>query len=380
MKKTKTSSAALILAALLLSSCAGEIAGGTAAAPAPDTTAAPAEKQTSADTAPTETTPVETTTAASSDTAGSASSPAESEKPSAAELLTPGVWWATSAFEEDCYYTFGEDGSGSLIFQDMGTGVGMDYAPEGSSCTFHLGSADNVTTAGVEADGDGIILRWEDGRVEYLTYMGAEEDFSFYSSTDLAEMAKWYCRDNNGGYEPSEADTSIDGSGLISIHLFDIADGHTATEAWYYIDRFTARGEDMNGEPVDLAPYGQTYDGDGVIAAHGGTQGSAPFEKLRKEISDAGALFGVKYLGYIAPEANDPEVFGSYIDHILSYTGALEVCGLDDGYMLSYYDFISTSPGKQTSPCRSAASTLTRRRRCSERAAAFTSATARRYC
>ena len=56
------------------------------------------------------------------------------------------------------------------------------------------------------------------------------------------------------GYRPGAYEATIGEDGLIAIRLYDDMGDRESTVTWYYIDRYTAMGEDLIGTPVDLHP------------------------------------------------------------------------------------------------------------------------------
>ncbi len=75
---------------------------------------------------------------------------------------------------------------------------------------------------------------------------------SGYTDDELCEMALDYY-EKHENYRPGIAEIdSIDGD-YVSIHLYDNMDTHTATAAWYRINRYTAKGTDtIFGNEIDL--------------------------------------------------------------------------------------------------------------------------------
>ncbi len=268
----------------------------------------------------------ETTTTAA-DTTATAENTTQTASPA---VLRPGVWWAKGSYDNECYYSLRDDGTGNIRFQDMGIGVALNYTHDGSRYTFEMGGVGNYSYANVTIDSDTeCTFNWEDGRVEHLTYTSDDIDgFSFYASYDLAECARWYYRDLNAGHEPMGADPLIADDGSIEITLYDMADDVKQILAVYYIDRFTAAGVDRGDTPVNLEPYTRTY-GEGNAFEDSHVEDlTGSFAPQRKVLNEEGAAFGVWYLGYISPGANDRNTFGAYIRSILEYTGAASDCNI----------------------------------------------------
>ena len=72
-----------------------------------------------------------------------------------------------------------------------------------------------------------------------------------YSNEKLIEMVKAY-RKTKGEYIPSIVEVEEENDNIVTIHLYDIVDDHTSTSDWYYINRLTGIGENLNGESINL--------------------------------------------------------------------------------------------------------------------------------
>ncbi|MBQ3843250.1 MAG: hypothetical protein II820_11255 [Ruminiclostridium sp.] len=273
----------------------------------------------------------------------SAGSEEGSDEDSDYELQT-GVWWATSDYDPDSYYTFRDDGSGNIIFQDIGSGVPFGYTRDGAEYTFEIAAAGNFSKMTVIShDNDIAEIKWEDGRVEHLVYQGSADSFKFYSNMELGDMAKAYYAGNHDGYVPAVVDSEIDENGMIVIHLYDVVDDHTATGDWYTVDRFTGKGTDVLGNEVDLVmAAGSESDMNGSADPEDMTGSFAPQKKI---LNEEGYLFGVRYLGYIDASANDPGIDGLYINNILESTGTAEECNIYIGMPGNH--FASTKDGTE---------------------------------
>ena len=106
-------------------------------------------------------------------------------------VFTPGTWLSGRGQ----YYFFDEDGaSGRTAKLGDGTGVGFFYTMDGGQADFSMGSADNSFRCSVSADGDAIVLEWESGRVEHLSYVSEQgsDSFQFFSNGELTVMALEY--------------------------------------------------------------------------------------------------------------------------------------------------------------------------------------------
>ena len=169
--------------------------------------------------------------------------------------LRCGVWWAVGD-GIDSYYEICADGTGAVIAQDSGTGVGMNYEVRGNSVTFHLGAADVNNEATLTAAGaNELTVTFADGHSEFWSYMGnvTMNGFTFYSNEQLCAMAKDYIAAAEG-YTPEyvAATADMEDPHTINIQLYDNLGDHNSTAAWYFVDRFTAKGWDMNENEIDL--------------------------------------------------------------------------------------------------------------------------------
>ncbi len=142
----------------------------------------------------------------------------------------------------------------------------LSFAPDGNGIVMNVvrdertlagGSEDNILTGeypmlpiGVGVD----VKVSEDDDLSLLTYPAAAEKGPFTPE----ELAAWaqisYFR--NTGFFPPEKEAAENDDGTVTIHLFEIVDldgiTHTATSAWYTVDRFGLGSNDITGEEVDL--------------------------------------------------------------------------------------------------------------------------------
>ncbi|MBR5361446.1 MAG: hypothetical protein IK123_11205 [Lachnospiraceae bacterium] len=73
-----------------------------------------------------------------------------------------------------------------------------------------------------------------------------------YTNKELCEMALDHY-EKEYDYRPTISEVDSEDGDMVTIHLYDIVDDHTATSAWYEIDRNTGRGEDVIfGDAVDI--------------------------------------------------------------------------------------------------------------------------------
>lgn len=247
------------------------------------------------------------------------------QQPSDRDVFGTGVWWAKDAQRNDCYYFFDGKGGGSVLNQEMGIGVAFSYDIDGYDAVFHMASADVNDPVKISDVTDiSMTLEWQaTGLVQKLTYAGAADEFSFYSNDELTSLARAYFSLTNDGYTPAEAEVHIEDDDRISIHLFDIVDGHTATAAWYYINRFTATGTDLVGNDVDLTSLEGSADPtrDTAGTAEVTPAPWSPAVIQRQLLLDEDAFVGVFYLGWIDPSVNELD---SEVKRILKETLAAE--------------------------------------------------------
>ena len=90
--------------------------------------------------------------------------------------------------------------------------------------------------------------------MEPRTYLKAVKSGS-YKPEELGELAQLYYFSHNG-YYPPKADVEKNKDGTFTIHLYEVVDldgdKHTATSAWYTVDKTGAGKDDITGEKVDL--------------------------------------------------------------------------------------------------------------------------------
>lgn len=102
-----------------------------------------------------------------------------------------------------------------------------------------------------------------------------------YSDDELITLARYYYGSRTN-HIPQFIDVDTEQNGIVSLHLYDLFDGHTATAAWYYVDRKTAAGRDIMDHLINLNdPEGSLWN---------------PEVTLRREFGD-GDFCAVQYLG-----------------------------------------------------------------------------------
>ncbi|MBO6148326.1 MAG: hypothetical protein J6O55_03215 [Lachnospiraceae bacterium] len=108
----------------------------------------------------------------------------------------------------------------------------------------------NKGRSGAENGDSGIGKTGNGGQEE--TKGGDEAGKQGYSNEELCKMALDYYEKKNN-YRPGIAQVDSENGDLVTLHLFDDMGDHTATSAWYEIDRRTGRGQDtILGDEVDL--------------------------------------------------------------------------------------------------------------------------------
>ena len=168
--------------------------------------------------------------------------------------FAPGIWWSFIR-DNDSYYEFSTDGTGTQKWQSDGTEANFTYYMDNGDFVMSYSSGPE-RRAKTEERGDGAILTFEDdGHTEELVYMGniTFDEFTFFSDETIGELARAYYVKHSGGYEPAYCDVeySTENNDRV-VHLYDIVDDHSATANWYYIDRFTCKGKDFFEKEVDL--------------------------------------------------------------------------------------------------------------------------------
>lgn len=79
-----------------------------------------------------------------------------------------------------------------------------------------------------------------------------------YTNEQLCEMARSYYYKTSGGYSPKYVEIDQDKGNTVVIHLYNVVNdgpraGHTATAAFYEVDRHTGKGQNItNYTEVDL--------------------------------------------------------------------------------------------------------------------------------
>ncbi|MBQ8970138.1 MAG: hypothetical protein IJ073_02340 [Lachnospiraceae bacterium] len=79
-----------------------------------------------------------------------------------------------------------------------------------------------------------------------------QKSSSGYTDSQLCKMAQDYYQKHNNYRPPISEIDSTDGD-YVTIHLYEQKEDHTATSAWYVINRKTGKGyDDIFGDSIDL--------------------------------------------------------------------------------------------------------------------------------
>lgn len=117
-----------------------------------------------------------------------------------------------------------------------------------------------------------------------------------FSNEQLIEMVKTY-REAKGEYIPEFIVVEEDKDNIVTIHLYDVVDDHTATSEYYYIDRNSGIGKDLLGEKIDLnkiTEQDDNEDDERLITLEG-----FDINKLRELIETENLVFDKEYvIGY----------------------------------------------------------------------------------
>ena len=174
----------------------------------------------------------------------------------AAEGFRPGLWWALGD-GVDCYYRISADGSGSVTQQEDGAVALLNWETEGDAVRFRYENENASASAEIHTDSaDTLTLVFGQGHTEHWQYQGDKtiEQFRFISNAGLCTFAKMYLYRQTGHYvNGAQATADETDPQIIAIRLYDDMGDHTAASAWYYVNRFTGKGTDLLGDPVDLS-------------------------------------------------------------------------------------------------------------------------------
>ena len=138
------------------------------------------------------------------------------------------------------------------------------------------------------------------------------------SSPDYTDLAYYYYSSRTN-HIPEFIDVQFEKDDTVTIHLYDLIDGHTSTCDWYYVDSKTCKGTNTLGEEIDLnSPLGELWN---------------PDVPQRKDMSDSGCFCGIAYIGGAAPEFMEYSQTNAAIREQFLQSGVLEE-----------FDFVSEIP------------------------------------
>ncbi|MBR7037765.1 MAG: dockerin type I repeat-containing protein [Oscillospiraceae bacterium] len=173
--------------------------------------------------------------------------------PSVGGVMHNGVYAATGDLP-DHYYYFAEDGSGVDAEQSYSAVAYLTWAVDGRVLTISYPDGGSEICDIVSVAGDDLTIRHRStSQTETLDYLGdfRFEDFVYFPNDVLGQLSLDYY-EMQTGYRPGAYEATIGEDGLIAIRLYDDMGDRESTVTWYYIDRYTAMGEDLIGNPVDL--------------------------------------------------------------------------------------------------------------------------------
>lgn len=165
------------------------------------------------------------------------------------------VWLAKDPeTDTERYFRFYDDHNGVVLDQETGMGLGFTCELTVDGGTFHFGAPDTSDPVKfIWSDENTLSMIWDNGKREGLVFLrdnGAEE-YPFYSNEQLTTMALDYYEALTG-YRPSMAAAIINLDEMIAIQLYDVVGDHISTSDWYTVDRYTAVGTNVTGDPIDL--------------------------------------------------------------------------------------------------------------------------------
>ena len=171
-------------------------------------------------------------------------------------VFRAGTWMASNGSYGQ-YYFFDSNGTtGRTANYENGTGVGFAYTQEDGKTIFSMGAADVRQDCNVVVtDEEHLILEWED-HTETLTFLtGLDSDhFHFYTDEELCAMA---LEDYKAKQDPDNtqlcAVAADNGDGTVTVQIYQNLGDHNSTAAWYWVDRCTGEGINVNsGDRIDL--------------------------------------------------------------------------------------------------------------------------------
>lgn len=127
------------------------------------------------------------------------------------------------------------------------------------------------------------------------------------SENDLTYLAmRYYASRSN--HRPEFCEIENDDGKTVTIHLYDIIDGHTSTCDWYYIDKNTLKGSNILDDEIDLSE---------TAAAQW-----LPDVPQRSELRERDSFCGIAYIGYA--ENTDYRDADPKINDLFMSSGAID--------------------------------------------------------
>ena len=293
--------AALLAAAALLSltGCAGGNSS-TESSTANETSAAVTEV-TETETKPRTTASTEATTAIA---------PQETV-PGEQIALKDGAWYCIDEQTNQLLYYWVIGGTQLARF-DVKTGEKLQQAFEAVDDRFSF-DGQEYTLDLIHSQQLRLVAAAEDGGQSWLcTWFRASDmqSFHLFSEEELISKASEYYASRANHVPQFTEIESFDGAGAVVMHLYDIAENHTATCERYYIDRFSGSGIDSQGNAVNLHEP----------AAAGWKPEVPEQETLRR----AGEFCGLVYLGSVPVSKNYYAPDDEFYSDLLKETGLTE--------------------------------------------------------
>lgn len=274
------------------------------------------EKASTSAEASSEASSAEDTTAEQSTEASSAETSTE-KPPADSTLLKNGAWFGICPDRHvEGVYTFlvVEDDKVLLTDADYNVASLSTYTVSGDKMIFEntLDHQKNEHRFEMQPDGTFLLYDSANDSVTYKWFMDADVDtFTFNPDAALERMAKDYygLRTN---HVPEFADVIDDDiPRTVMIHLYDIIDGHASTSTWYYIDRFTGKGEDVVQTPVDLNDISADI--------------WSPELSIRGEMKKDGQFCAVGYVGPVDSKENSLAENREYFISKLANSGFMDM-------------------------------------------------------
>jgi hypothetical protein len=185
----------------------------------------------------------------------------------------------------------------------------FDYSIDGDKLKSTSSVGGSKSEAKIERISDEKFRLTSDDSTETYTWLkeGNIDDFQFFCNAQLEYMASRYYASRHN-HTPEFVDVADDEAGkTVSIHMYDLYDGHTSTCDWYYVDRFTAAGKNILDEPIDInSPVPSVW---------------SPEVSVRSQMSANDSYCAIAYLGYVEPSKLDYDPNDSYYRDVLSKSG-----------------------------------------------------------